>query len=481
MTTAPSVTWRVALALALMVGFYVLAVAIAAALVYVPYAEFTYAHRIHPKLAFFCIAGAATILWSILPRADRFVPPGPVLERGQHPRLFTEIEGVARATGQDMPSEVFLVGDVNAWVAQRGGVMGFFSRRVMGIGLPLLDSLSLSEFRAVMAHEFGHFHGGDTKLGPWVHKTRAAIGRTIAGLGDSWLQKPFLWYGKLFLRISHAVSRRQEFSADALASRVAGSRPLVEGLKKAETASMAFEAYWAQEVAPVLQAGFLPPITEGFRAFAASEHVKHALAGALEAGMRNAKADPYDTHPPLAERVEAVSHLPAGPDPSSEPPAISLLRSVDGLERALLASVAGPDVVDSLTPTDWAAVAPSVLLPRMRETASRQPALLRQATMGELATVVAKEWAGWSGLVGEFRERKEGEHLWVFAAAVTMALERAGWTIEALPGAAVTARQGGETVLPFELVRQLGSGSMSDEQWRAEAARLGVTAVPLGA
>lgn len=359
--------------------------------------------------------------------------------------------------------------------------MGFFSRRVMGIGLPLLDSLSLSEFRAVMAHEFGHFHGGDTKLGPWVHKTRAAIGRTIAGLGDSWLQKPFLWYGKLFLRISHAVSRRQEFSADALASRVAGSRPLVEGLKKAETASMAFGAYWAQEVVPVLQAGYLPPITEGFRAFAASEQVKHALAGALEEGMRRAKADPYDTHPPLAERVKAVSHLPAGPDPSSEPAAISLLQSVDGLERALLASVAGPDVVGSLTPTDWAAVVPSVLLPRMRETASRQPASLRQATMGELAAVVAKERAGWIGLVGEFRERQESEQVWVFAAAVTLALERAGWTIEALPGAAVTARMDGEAILPFELVRQLVSGSMSDDQWRAEAARLGVTALPLGA
>ena len=29
----------------------------------------------------------------------------------------------------------------------------------------------------MLAHEFGHFYGGDTKLGPWIYKTRAAIGQ----------------------------------------------------------------------------------------------------------------------------------------------------------------------------------------------------------------------------------------------------------------------------------------------------------------
>jgi heat shock protein HtpX len=42
----------------------------------------------------------------------------------RHPQLFAEIDGVARATGQAMPADVYLVPDVNAWVAQRGGMMG---------------------------------------------------------------------------------------------------------------------------------------------------------------------------------------------------------------------------------------------------------------------------------------------------------------------------------------------------------------------
>ena len=42
----------------------------------------------------------------------------------------------------------------------------------------------------------------------------AAIGRTIEKLSDNVLQKIFVAYGNLFLRVTHAISRRQEFIAD---------------------------------------------------------------------------------------------------------------------------------------------------------------------------------------------------------------------------------------------------------------------------
>jgi Zn-dependent protease with chaperone function len=116
------------------------------------------------KLVLFCVAGAGLIVWSVLPRPDRFEPPGPRIYEKDHPRLFDLVRDIGARTGQALPREVYLVADVNAFVAQRGGVMGFFSRRVMGLGLPLLSLLTVSELRAVLAHEFGHFHGGDTKL-----------------------------------------------------------------------------------------------------------------------------------------------------------------------------------------------------------------------------------------------------------------------------------------------------------------------------
>lgn len=54
----------------------------------------------------------------------------------------------------------------------------------MIVGIPLLHLLSERGFRGVIAHELGHYRGGDTRLGPWIYRTREAIGRTIAQLSD---------------------------------------------------------------------------------------------------------------------------------------------------------------------------------------------------------------------------------------------------------------------------------------------------------
>jgi heat shock protein HtpX len=107
------------------------------------------------------------------------------------------VSSLSRATGEAMPKEVYLIADVNAWVAQRGGILGVGSRRVMGLGLPLMRILSLTQLRAVLAHEFGHYYGGDTRLGPLVYNMRSAIGRTVYNLArqNSILYKPFAWYG----------------------------------------------------------------------------------------------------------------------------------------------------------------------------------------------------------------------------------------------------------------------------------------------
>ncbi|MCC6407947.1 MAG: M48 family metallopeptidase, partial [Planctomycetes bacterium] len=212
-----SLATRAALAVLLLVGFYVFALALAALLVWWPFSGLT----APMQLAVPSILGAAIILWSLVPRIDRFEPPGKLLTASEHPRLFAELAAVASRTGQAMPSEVYLVNDVNAFVAQRGGVMGFGSRRVMGIGLPLLHGLTVAELRAVVAHEFGHFDGGDTRLGPWIHKTRSAIGRTMTNLerGDhAILRKPFELYAGFFLRVTKGISREQELAADRLAA-----------------------------------------------------------------------------------------------------------------------------------------------------------------------------------------------------------------------------------------------------------------------
>jgi len=153
-------------------------------------------------------------------------------------------------------------------VAQRGGMLGFGSRRVMALGYPLLSVLSVSELRAVIAHEFAHYYGGDTGFGPWTNKTRETIifspQRLSADSGFfHWLSRwaylallqwivvgTLVLYWNLFLRLTLLVSHQWEYRADELASAVAGAKPLLEGLRKLTEAGVAWVPYWATEAAP---------------------------------------------------------------------------------------------------------------------------------------------------------------------------------------------------------------------------------------
>jgi len=486
MTSSSSLAGRALLAVVLMIGFYILAVAIAGGLLYIPYAEMTYANRIHIKLAFICVVGALAILWSVLPRFDRFEPPGPPLTRDQHPRLFDELEGVAKSTGQSMPAEVYLVPDVNAWVAQRGGIMGFASRRVMGLGLPLMRMLTRSQFRAVLAHEFGHYHGGDTKLGPWIYKTRGAIGRTLQSLGDgSWLQFPFLWYGKMFLRITHAVSRRQEFVADELAARAIGSQPLIGGLRTVHGVGPAFDAYWFNECAPVLNAGYRPPLTEGFRQFVQSGKVADAIDKQLNEELKTGKADPYDTHPPLKERIAAVEHLPAGDPGPDDPPATTLLADVPALENHLVTTMAGPEAAGKLKPIDWTEVCTEVYLPQWTALVKANAAALNGVTPESLPqcaedlNAFGKRCRNHANEAPD-DENAEGLACGVVGAALTLLLVHKGGKADATPGKDISVAVGSIEVEAFGILRSLADGKLNAADWQRRCSELGIQRMDLG-
>ena len=119
-----------------------------------------------------------------------------------------------------------------------------------------------------------------------LYKTHAAIGRALQSLAErgSLLRKPFLCYGRAFLRITHAASRRQEFAADQLTARL-GSRPLIEGLKLIYGAALAFNVYSSNQVPPVLSRGFHPPMAERFRRYIASPHLVNAVAASLDRAL----------------------------------------------------------------------------------------------------------------------------------------------------------------------------------------------------
>jgi len=487
--TAPShsLAFRAALAVALMFGFYVVAIGFALGLLWLPYAEVVYVRRLHFQLAAFCIGGAFVILWAILPRPDRFKAPGPRLTAPTQPRLFETIQGVAKLTNQAMPAEVYLVPEVNAWVAQRGGVMGFGSRRVMGVGLPLLQVLSVSEFRAVLAHEFGHYYGGDTQLGPWIYKTRAAIGRTLQGLArhSSVLQAPFLWYAHLFLWISHAVSRQQELMADELAARNVGGLALAGGLKKVHGAALAYGPYWLGEVVPCLNAGYLPPVAEGFGRFVSSAAVARGLATETDRALTDRASDPYDSHPPLRERIMNLEALAPGDRADDDSPSISLLTEIDVLERGLLGARADKSQVDALKPVRWAEVGERIYQPMWSEVARRHrgPLVLPpvEALAGrakDLADVLARVTAQAGDAVAPPAVRQQ-RGVWTLGVILADALVRRGWSLHMNPGEPPLLQGPLGTLEPLRVIAALVSGEMDAQAWSRRCTDLGIDGMSL--
>ena len=178
------VLWAI-LTVILVATAYVVALAIAAGCGYLSLVMLSELSFIRVMVGLAAAVCALSILWSLIPRRDRFTPPSRAFDPARQPRLFQEIAAIANEFEEPMPESVYLIVEPNAWVAQRGGLLGFGSRRVMAIGLPLFATLSVAEFRAILAHEFAHYYGGDTGFGVFIERARDSLIRSLQCLSSS--------------------------------------------------------------------------------------------------------------------------------------------------------------------------------------------------------------------------------------------------------------------------------------------------------
>jgi hypothetical protein len=283
----------------------------------------------------------------------------------------------------------------------------------------------------------------------------------------------------LFLRVSHAVSRRQELMADVLAARIAGAAALAGGLRAVHGAALAFQPYWAGEVDPVLNAGFLPPLAGGFARFVAQPGIAEGIRSAVDAEASEGKHDPYDTHPSLRDRLVALGPAADRPQPADEPAALSLIDDVAGLEAQLLAALAGDEAVRRLQPLAWDDVAARVYVPRWEKfvldhgkplaglTPLSLPALDWDALGRRLAAAVGEDAAEAKG-IAEF----------AVGSALAVALVRRGFTVDASPGGTVVLQRGDVRVEPFGVRAGLGADAGA-AAWTALCAQAGIADVDL--
>jgi Zn-dependent protease with chaperone function len=472
---------RIVVSLLLMLGFYLLALSMALALLFVPYYQLT--HDGVQVITVICVVSGLAILWSILPRFDRFKAPGPRLTEHAQPELFQLVRRVSQATGQAMPADIFLLPEVNAWVSNRGGIMGLGSRRVMGIGLTLLQSVSIGQLRAIVAHEFGHYAGGDLRLGVWLYKTREAMRRTIENLAQTGngFHKPFLWYANFFMRISQSVSRAQELAADRIAARIGGVGNAMDALLAVHGAALAYNAYWQQELIPVLTNGYRPPIAAGFSHFLGAQPVADAVSKQIKSELSRGVADPYDSHPPLNERIAALRTSDRTKSPQVDARAVSLLRDVRRLEWELLQTLfADPQKAKELKSVEWEETAPRVFLPVWRDESAKHVEPFRVLRAVDVPRFYASadtlQRLRLTHLLPDDRERAVRNAI---GCGIAARLYDDGWNCEARPGLPVVFAKEGRTFQPFALAHQLGTVGFTDEEWSGACERAGISEMTL--
>jgi heat shock protein HtpX len=471
---ARSYTLRAILAIALLVGFYAVAITLALALFGLPIAMIVSGRLVGLaiKLAFVGFIAGGTILWALVPRRAKWEPPGPLLTEAEQPRLFAIIRDVASRMSSPMPSEVYLIPDVNAFVTQRGGMLGFGGRRVMGIGLGLLAVDNVSQLRATLAHEFGHFEGGETKLSGLTYATRAAMVRALQNLqesGSTVLHKPFEWMLLLYMRLTQAISRQQELVADEWSVKLEGKTAHLTGLEQEFVHGFGFHFFLSREVEPLAKLGVGPAnLFEGYRRFLTSSSWRKAQGDvAQELGKR--EADPYDSHPGHEERLAFAKALPLPDKPMDTTPAFTLLENAEAVEQSFTTKLRP----ENLKPVSWSETG-ARWGELWQETAARVAARVPDFSVGSLATLL-RDTAAQERFAetinprllayrrADRQEQVREAAVNYSAAYLACVLNRHGFEWHTEPGEPVLLKRSEVSVDPRELANSLQKGEVGPE------------------
>lgn len=465
-------TLRALLAFGFFISFYGVAVILALCLLVLPILGIVMGGRRGIFLAIGCVVAAGVILWSLVPTRETFEPPGSLIFATEHPRLFALIQEVATAMSIAMPSEVYLVPEVNAFISQSGGFLGVGGRRVMGIGVPLLASLNVSQLKALIAHEFGHFAGGVTCLSRPMSATRSAMIRKVsrlAGGGSRVLPEPFETMLKGYMAFTHAIVREQELLADRWAVKLAGLEALRTALCQVELHANTYDLFLRQEVEPLTSLKVIPKnVFEGYRKFMGSNSFVTATQVARPRSQEG-KAPLYDPHPAIEARVRLAESLGFPSVPMDTTPASELMSQSARVEEAFSERI----LENALDRISWDQV-PGAWRRLWKRSATRLQVRLPEMNVGAISHYLTNTSARDTlaeavepALVGDRSPERAAKVRATVARAVyayvSSLLSAQGWTGHATPGEPIKLRKDGEELEVMEAITQAMDGHSSPD------------------
>lgn len=245
----------------------------------------------------------------------KFEPPedGLELEPTDAPALFAIIHNLEKKLNTQTFHHVHITDEFNASVVQMPkGLFGGTTNYLL-IGLPLMQALSVEQFTAVLAHEFGHLSKSHARFSNWIYRQRMRFMRIMAAFEDSrsqgdFLLRPFLnWYIPYFSAYSFPLARANEYEADKIAGEITSNTAIAQALANIHViASYREEQYW-QSVFRHTRTSPTPAV-KPYRQFA-SQFVQDITTQQQHDWLVTALAhrtDTADTHPSLTDRLSAL-------------------------------------------------------------------------------------------------------------------------------------------------------------------------------
>jgi Zn-dependent protease with chaperone function len=301
------------------------------------------------------------------------------ITRDQEPELFKFIEDIVNEVQTTFPKRIYLSADVNACVFYDSSFWSMFFpiRKNLQIGVGLVNTISKQEFKAILAHEFGHFSQRSMKVGSYVYNVNQVIfnmlfdNESFDGMIQKWANVS--GYFSIFvvmavhiingiqtilkkmydlININYmALSREMEFHADEVAANVAGYIPLKESLLRMELADHSYNSvlgFYNNKITENVKSRNIFREQQFVMNFLATENElpfknNLPLVSAIDLNKYNKSRlnikNQWASHPSVEERISALEKLNIIKDVPDEQAAISLFSKPGTTEETLTEKV----------------------------------------------------------------------------------------------------------------------------------------------
>jgi Zn-dependent protease with chaperone function len=336
-----------------LIGLVIVYAAIAMGAIY--YGESMLFNRVHVfiigAIGLGALAGIGAMAKSALTivRKAQALVVGKSIPRSQNPQLWEHVDLIAEKVGSLRPEHIVVGLDPNFFVTEAEVVCldGNVSGRTLYCSLPLCRILSTEEVSAVIGHELGHFKGLDTSFSQRFYPIYRGTVTSLVNLHQAGGEGAMIiallpaiailsYFLECFSIAESRIGRARELEADHQGAAIASPRSMASALVKIH----AFSGLWVE-----LQAAVVKALEQGnYFVNASKTYAEAALACAsptiLDGIAETHLSHPTDSHPPLADRLEAltiniedVADLALQVQPNQ--PAIQLLTNPDQIEEEI--------------------------------------------------------------------------------------------------------------------------------------------------